>query len=231
LGEGRYDDARHRRYKRWQDQRFTSPSWSSYIGAGSYGMCNDYRLLVDLDTIAQDFPGLKIRISYPEGIPNTAPREDIRMTEVAPVIRAARDPDEVELVMRRWSWPGPSGKPVFNFKSEGRSFHDGRCLIPTDGFYEFTDQVPKAKVKHKWLFTMKEHAVFMIAGITRTVPAVGECFTMLTTAPGPDIAPYHDRQVVVLGREDWPRWLNHRIPAEDLLRPAAAGSLKVLQVR
>jgi putative SOS response-associated peptidase YedK len=27
---------------------------------------------------------------------------------------------------------------------------------------------------------------------------VGEAFTMLTMEPGPDIAPYHDRQIVIL---------------------------------
>jgi putative SOS response-associated peptidase YedK len=106
-------------------------------------VCNDYRLLVDLDTVAADFPGIRIRLTYPEGIPNTAPREDIRMTETAPIIRAGAEGGTAELVMRRWSWPGPTGKPVFNFKSEGRSFGDNRVLIPADGFYEFTDQVPK----------------------------------------------------------------------------------------
>jgi hypothetical protein len=36
-------------------------------------MCNDYRLMVDLDTVAQDFEGIRIRLSYPEGIPNLTP--------------------------------------------------------------------------------------------------------------------------------------------------------------
>lgn len=194
-------------------------------------MCNDYRLMVDLDTIAADFPGIKIRLTYPEGIPNTAPREDIRMTETAPVIRLGAKAGTAELVMRRWSWPGPTGKPVFNFKSENRRFGPERVLIPTDGFYEFTDQVLKAKLKHKWLFTMRGHPVFMIAGITRTVPDHGECFTMLTTDPGPDIAPYHDRQIVLLGRDDWMRWLDPAHPTADLLRPAPAVTLEVSQVR
>jgi putative SOS response-associated peptidase YedK len=30
---------------------------------------------------------------------------------------------------------------------------------------------------------------------------------MLTTAPGPDVAPYHDRQVAVLAPADWLAWL------------------------
>jgi putative SOS response-associated peptidase YedK len=54
---------------------------------------------------------------------------------------------------------------------------------------------------------------------------------MLTTSPGPDIAPYHDRQGVVLGRTDWGRWLNPAVRAEDVLGPAPAGTLMVEQVR
>ena len=194
-------------------------------------MCNDYRLKVDLDAIARDFDGVKIRLSYPEGIPNTGPREDIRITETAPMIRAGAGGGEAELVMRRWSWPGPSGKPVYNFRSEGRTFKEGRVLIPTDGFYEFTDQVPKAKLKHKWLFTIKDHDAFMIAGIVRTTPDLGDCFTLLTTEPGPDMAPYHSRQIVVLSRGDWASWLDPSVPAADLLRPAPAGTLEVAAIR
>jgi len=56
-------------------------------------------------------------------------------------------------------------------------------------------------------------------------------FTMLTTAPGPDIAPYHDRQVCVLRPEDWAAWLFLTRPEADLLRPQPAGSLVVETVR
>jgi putative SOS response-associated peptidase YedK len=53
---------------------------------------------------------------------------------------------------------------------------------------------------------------------------------MLTTEPGPDVAPYHNRQIVVLNREDWARWLDAQIPAKDILRPLPRGSLNVEQV-
>ena len=59
----------------------------------------------------------------------------------------------------------------------------------------------------------------------------GDAFTLLTTEPGPDVAPIHDRQVVVLERSDWPRWLDLKEPEAELLRPLPAGSLKVEQVR
>ena len=54
---------------------------------------------------------------------------------------------------------------------------------------------------------------------------------MLTTEPGPDIAPYHDRQIVLLGPSDFERWLDPRVPAADLCKPLPEGSLSVEQVR
>ena len=56
-------------------------------------------------------------------------------------------------------------------------------------------------------------------------------FTMLTTEPGPDIAPYHDRQVVVLKPGDWAHWLFLTKPESELLRPLPKGSLEVETVR
>ncbi len=47
---------------------------------------------------------------------------------------------------------------------------------------------------------------------------------MLTCAPGPDIAPYHARQIVLLPREHWADWL---AGAEGLIAPAPAGMLRV----
>ncbi len=53
---------------------------------------------------------------------------------------------------------------------------------------------------------------------------------MLTMPPGPDIAPYHDRQIAILDRADWPAWLDHSVSAKAILKPLAAGSLAVAQV-
>jgi putative SOS response-associated peptidase YedK len=190
-------------------------------------MCNDYRLLerVPAETL---FPYLLT----PEGIPNFEPRDDIRITDRAPILRSPTDqPGAVELVQRRWSWPGPGGKPVYNFRSEDRDFPRGRCVILADGFYEFTTHSdPKSKRKHKWLFTLKDHDWFGIAGLWRHDAAVGEAFTMLTIAPHIDVAPYHDRGIGILGRDDMARWLDPAVPSQDLLKPLPAGSLVVTQV-
>jgi putative SOS response-associated peptidase YedK len=190
-------------------------------------MCNDYRSRVELGTIGQEFNQLRIPLRFPDGMPNLEPREDIRITDRAPILRWAGD--AAELVQRRWSWPGAGGKPVYNFRSDGREFGSGRCLIVTDGFYEFTTPTePRPdKRKDKWLFTMAGHDWFCIAGLWRTTPDVGEAFTMLTTPPGPDIAPYHNRQVAALPPEAWRSWLDGSVAAADLLGPRPAGTLRV----
>ena len=193
-------------------------------------MCNDYRQQVDLSTIVEDFEDLKIKIEFSEGMPNLQPRLDIKITDTAPIVRTLTR-ESGDLVQRRWSWPGPTGKPVYNFRSDDREFSSGRCLIIADGFYEFTKpEDPKKKLKDKWLFTKKGEPWFCIAGIWRTDPKVGEAFTMLTMPPGPDIAPYHDRQIAILERDAWVDWLDPRVSAKELLKALPPGSLEVQQV-
>ncbi len=188
-------------------------------------MCNDYRNQLTADQIATAFSEIRLPLTFPSGVPNREPREDIRITDTAPVVRL-NAAGEAELVQLRWSWPGPGGKPVYNFRSEGRQFASGRCLIPADAFYEFTDPeppAPKRAKKIKWAFTLADEPWFCIAGLWRPSPA-GEAFTMLTTDPGPDVAPYHSRQIVVLRKADWRAWLMGE-PEEALLQGLQTGSL------
>jgi hypothetical protein len=49
--------------------------------------------------------------------------------------------------------------------------------------------------------------------------------------PSPDVAPIHDRQMVILERADWSEWLEKIGNEADLLRALPAGSLEVEQVR
>jgi putative SOS response-associated peptidase YedK len=138
--------------------------------------------------------------------------------------------DGIELVPMNFSFPpsGARGGPVFNFRSEGRHFdNSNRCLIPASAFFEFTGK-KYPKTKHR--FTLNGAPFMAIAGIWREShgnhpPA----FTMLTTAPGADVAPYHNRQM--LRPEDWAAWIHLTKPEDELLRPLAAGSLVVQTVR
>jgi putative SOS response-associated peptidase YedK len=132
------------------------------------------------------------------------------------------------MIMRRWSWPAPGGKPVYNFRSDNREFPAGRCLVLADGFYEFTAPAdPKQKRKDRWLFSLPGEEIFGIAGLVRDAPGHGEAFTLLTTTPGPDIQPYHNRQVALLKRSDWDSWLDYSAAASDLIGPLPAGTLGV----
>jgi putative SOS response-associated peptidase YedK len=189
-------------------------------------MCNDYKYVQPPETLFKAFSQLNIPFSWAGGAtPNYPPSEDIRIGSTAPIVRGGSD--GVELSLTPWAWKTPRGKPVFNFRSEGRSFaKSDRCLIPADGFYEFTEPRDSSKrLKDKHLFTLKGEPWFWIAGLVKE-----GAFAMLTTEPGPDIAPYHNRQIVVLPPEKGLAWLDLSQPQEWLLRPLPAGALEHDQV-
>ena len=166
---------------------------------------------------------------WPTAAPNLEPRDDIP-TDPAPVMRRL-EVGSYEFKVLRWGFPPAraKGAPVTNFRSEGRRFPAGRCLVPASHFYEFTGtKSPKAK----WKFTKVGEDWFCFAGLWRPMPdGAGDAFTLLTTEPGPDVAPIHDRQMVVLERSDWRAWLELSRPEAELLRPLPAGRLNVEQVR
>ena len=217
-------------------------------------MCNEFARRITPEQLRAGWGATDAKLLFPEGMSNLPALEGIRITDMSVILRAsAEQAGAAELVTRRWSWPGPRGKPVYNFRSDGREFENkatsGRCLIPADAFYEYTDSPADAagapdlfgsvaaakpagkQSKTKWEFSIPGLDWFGIAGLWRTDPTVGEAWTMLTTEPGPDIAPYHDRQIVILTPPDYMRWLSGAAPAADLCRPLPAGSLAVKRVR
>lgn len=199
-------------------------------------MCNEVRRLIALGQVREDFSEVRIPLRFPEGLPNLAPLESIRITDPNAIIRAVADaPGEAELVTRRWSWPGPGGRPVYNYRADDRQLGGrsglGRCLVVVDGFYEFTAPTdPGKKRKDKWLFTLASENWFCLAGLWRREATVGEAYTLLTLPPGPDVTPYHSRSVVLVPREHWSEWLDPSIPSAEVLKPAPAGSFRIEQV-
>ncbi len=165
-------------------------------------------------------PAVQTELDLPE-------RDKINIRDTAAVIRPAGN--GVELTPMRFGFPpvGAGRGPVFNFKSEGRRFKDNnRCLVPASAFFEFTG-AKYPKDRHR--FTATTDPFLCIAAIWRPANDNGPPdFTMLTTEPGPDVAPYHNRQVVVLAREDWPAWLYLTKPEAELLKASPAGSFRVL---
>jgi putative SOS response-associated peptidase YedK len=73
-------------------------------------MCNLYTQSKSVDEVARIFRDLQIPLLFPEGAPNFAPR-DIAITDPGAIVRAG-ELGGYELVVRRWSWPAPNGKPV-----------------------------------------------------------------------------------------------------------------------
>jgi putative SOS response-associated peptidase YedK len=192
-------------------------------------MCNDYGNHIPYSAYIEAFSELRIPVRFPQAAPNLEPRSDIRPTETAPVIR--RVGEHNEFAQLRWGFPPsrPKAAAVINFRSENRHFPKGRCLIPASHFFEFTGA---KSPKSKWQFTKAGEGWFCFAGLWREGEGdKGDAFTLLTTGPGPDVAPIHNRQVVVLERTDWKAWLDLSKPEAELLRPLSQGSLAVEQVR
>lgn len=193
-------------------------------------MCNDYEAHIAWAEYRKAMEQQGLGVPTEQGEQDLPPADDIRIGDLGPVMRASAN--TIELVQMRFGLPpkGPKGGPVFNFRSEGRSFAESRrCLIPASAFYEFTGtKYPKAK--HR--FTLNGAPFMAIAGLWRD--GAGNqppAFAMLTTAPGPDVASIHDRQVAVLPPNDWAAWIYLSKSEGELLRPLPAGTLSVEVVR
>lgn len=191
-------------------------------------MCNDYEQHVSHAEYRKAIEALELTSASADEAA-LLPADDIRIGDSGPVLRARGN--GVELVVMRFGFPPPRPKagPIFNFKSDGRNFAESRrCVIVLSGFFEFTGS-KYPKTKHR--LALKASPVMGIAGLWSEDEDGALSFTMLTTTPGPDIAPIHDRQVCVLRPEDWAAWLFLTRPQEDLLQPLPEGTLVVEVVR
>jgi putative SOS response-associated peptidase YedK len=192
-------------------------------------MCNDYGVDLPFSRYVEAFSEIRIPIVFPEAAPNLEPRDEIWPTDRAPVVRAATGGARLDEL--RWGLKParPKGPPIVNMRGEGRSFPHSRCLIPATHFYEFTG---KSSPKTRWRFTKSGDDWFCLAGIVGKGESNGqavEAFTMLTVPAGLDVAPIHHRQVVVLERSDWARWLDPTVPSQDLVKSSPAGVLSCAQ--
>jgi putative SOS response-associated peptidase YedK len=152
-------------------------------------MCNNYEQHIAWRAYCEMTRALEWGIPARQSEADLPQADDIRITDLAPVMRAAGE--EIELAPMTFGFPPatPRGGPIFNSRSERRSFAKStRCLIPASEFAG--TKSPKTKQR----FALND-APFMAI------------FAMLTMAPGPDVAPIHNRQVAVLRPHDWKAWI------------------------
>ncbi len=115
------------------------------------------------------------------------------------------------------------------------SLRHRRCLVPADGFYEWTGKTA-AKVPH--LIRPRSRGPMALAGLwEHWVGADGselETMAILTVAANATLAPLHDRMPVVLPRETHAAWLDCRsgssLDAALLMRPAPDDLLEAVEV-
>lgn len=96
-------------------------------------------------------------------------------------------------------------KPAFRESFKGR-----RCIIPADGFYEWTKR-GDLKIPH-FIF-VESHAPMALAGLWASWkdPETGEwehTCSIVTTGPNQFMAPIHDRMPALLAEPAWDAWLD-----------------------
>ena len=113
-----------------------------------------------------------------------------------------------------------------------------RCLVVTDGFYEWKKLDPKGKEKQPYAIAMADNAPMVMAGMwAKWKSPEGEqvlSCTILTCSPNGAMGELHDRMPVILDEADWPKWLSEAPATEDelvaLLKPSPDASLKIWPV-
>ena len=115
-----------------------------------------------------------------------------------------------------------AGKPAFREAVRKR-----RCLIPANGFYEWTKGEGGARLP--WYIRPSDEAPMVMAGIWQDWESEGERLStvaVVTCSAGGGMEELHHRMPVILRPEDWPLWLGEAgHGAAVLMKPAAAGSL------
>lgn len=191
-------------------------------------MCNDYERHIGQGPFITALESSGLTLSNTAMLPPLSTAADVRVGDNAPVLVTRGN--GVALDTMRWGFSParPGGAPVFNFRGDGRRFGASRrCIVPASAFFEFTGT---RSPKSKWRFTVPGEQVLGIAGLWHQEEDEAR-FTLLTVRPGPDVRPFHDRQIAILRPAEWGAWLYLTGLEADLIRPLPASSLKVELVR
>jgi putative SOS response-associated peptidase YedK len=200
-------------------------------------MCGRVRL-------ASDYSEIKIRLKFAANAPAPNYEPDWNKPPTAPMLVAIRsiDGERIPKMMKwglipHWAKDDKLAYTTFNARSEELTtkpaFKDAwkrgqRCLVVTNGFYEWKKLDEKGKKKQAYAVAMADDAEMVMAGLWSTWrnPANGEeilSCTVLTCAPNAAMAELHDRMPMILGESYWPKWLGEEPASEPellaLLRP------------
>ena len=167
-----------------------------------------------------------------------SPRYNLAPTQPVPIIRQNPKEPVRELSLVRWglipSWAKDASvaAQMINARSETAStkpaFRDAlklrRCLIPADGFYEWS-RIGKAK--QPYCFEVNEGELFAFAGIwdrwRDPSGATIETCSILATTPNAVTSTIHDRMPVILDPDSYDLWLDPGMKdvsaASELLKP------------
>ena len=198
-------------------------------------MCGRYLLISPVEAMSKFFDL--------GGLLNLPPRYNIAPTQDAPVVRLDQQGGR-ELILMRWGlvplWAKDlsMGARAINARAESvaekpafrDAFERRRCLVPTDGFFEWEK---KGKVRQPWRIGPVEDGLMALAGIWERwrAPAGGvvRSYAVVTTEANELVAPLHDRMPVVIPPERFSEWLDPETPQDDLkrlLRPYPAERMK-----
>ena len=168
------------------------------------------------------------------GIPPLSPRYNISPSQPVAAVRATPAGSGRELALLRWglipSWSkDPAiGNRLINARAETarekpsfrNAFRRHRCLIPTNGFYEWQRQ---ERGKQPYFVRMRDDRLFAFAGLwdrwESPDKGVIETCTILTTAANAVLAPIHDRMPVILPPAEYAQWLDPGLLDTDSLGP------------
>ena len=205
-------------------------------------MCGRYRLSRSKQLLEEYFDSVSSQDDW-------NPRYNIAPTQLVPIIRQNTNEPVRELSLVHWglvpSWAKNSSAAaaMINARSETAStkpaFRDAmksrRCLIPADGFYEWSRI---GKSKQPYCFEVNGGEVFAFAGLWDQWTARGgetiETCSILTTIANAVTSVAHDRMPVILERESYKRWLDPQMQdadaASEMLRPCEARFMRCYPV-
>ena len=158
---------------------------------------------------------------------NMQPRFNIAPTQDVDFVHLDKA-GEMELDRGRW-WLVPffakelPKAAMFNARIETvdtsgafrEAFKSRRCLIPADGYFEWTKN-PDDGGKDPWLLQLPEGKPFSFAGLWAHNDNLGVTSCTIITGPAaPEIASIHDRMPIILAPEAYGTWLNTDIQGTD----------------